>query len=87
MLEARVKPPGLVERVLELHDGAQAGCFGHSEADATLYAGHAERLYMLTFRSDGDGSGWGLISVYEPEVEEVGAPVDNDCVAHARFSG
>ena len=24
--------------------------------------------------------------VYELEVEGVGAPVDNDCVAHARFS-
>lgn len=26
---------------------------------------------MLTFRWDGDGSGWGLILVYEPEVEGV----------------
>ena len=41
---------------------------------------------MLTFRWDDDGSKWGLILVYEPEVEGVGAPVDNDCVAYARFS-
>jgi hypothetical protein len=45
-----VEQPGLVERVLELHDGAQARCFGHFEADAALNAGHAEGLYMLTFR-------------------------------------
>ena len=66
------KQPELVERVLELHGGAQAGCFGHFETDAALNAGRAEGLYMLTFRWDGDGSGWGLILVYEPEVEGVG---------------
>ena len=84
--DVMVEQPGLVERVLELHDGAQAGCFGHFEADAALNAGRAEGLYMFTFRWDGDRSGWGLILVYELGVEGVGAPVDNDCVAHARFS-
>ena len=81
-----VEQPGLVERVLGLHDGAQAGCFGHFEADAALNAGRAEGLYMLTFRWDGDGEWVGTHLVYEPEAEGVGAPVDSDCVAHARFS-
>ena len=58
-----VEQLGLVGCVLELHNGAQARCFGHFEANVALNAGRAEGLYMLTFRWDGDGSGngWGLI--------------------------
>ena len=55
--DAIVEQPGLVERILELHDGAQAGCFRHLKANVALNAGRAEGLYMLTFRWDGDGVG------------------------------
>jgi hypothetical protein len=81
--DVMVEQPGLVERVLELHDGAQVGCFGHFEADAALNVGMRKGSTCLPLDGMVMGVG-GLILVYEPEIG-VWAPVDNDCVAHAHF--
>lgn len=64
-----VELPGLVERVLELRDGAQGGCFGHSEADAALMQGVRKGYTCLPL----DGMVMGVGGDYEPEAEGVGA--------------